>query len=68
MFHPKDELRGKYIKALDRQISAYIGEKNSSQTSNENNDDEGSLLNQGAAFIVGSGLVITLIFSLIMAS
>lgn len=68
MFHPKDELRGKYIKALDRQISAYIGEKNSSQISNENNDNESSLLTQGAAFIIGCGIVFTLIFSLIVAS
>lgn len=68
MFHPKDELRGKYIKALDRQLSAYIGEKNYRLTGDESNARKSNLLNQEVALIVSSGIVITLIFALILTS
>ncbi|MBW8011734.1 MAG: hypothetical protein FVQ83_10920 [Chloroflexi bacterium] len=62
MFHPKDELRGKYLKAVDREFSIYIEDVNGQLPGIETNAFRGSLPNQGLVLTVSSGIVIMLIF------
>lgn len=65
MFHPKDKLRGNHLNAVDSELSFHIDEANNRQTGDENNANKGSLLKQGFALIVTSGIVATLIFALL---
>lgn len=67
MFHPKDEFRGKYLKALDRQFSAYTNEVICRQAGNDSDALLAKKIEPEIALIFGSSIVITVIFLLIIA-